>query len=430
MSASPEAEPELVAPTPSQPIVEQPAPGGRRGARPARPAPRCDRPPRRRDRRRPATTGRDRTDRDAGRLGPGREASRGATSARTAASAVEGTRRPTQRAKRDRARRRARRRARLTERRIGLMFAIFLVVLGLATLRAGYLLAFKGGDLKTMASTQHVQEVTLIAKRGTITDRHGAELAVSEDAATIFATPFLIKDPVATRAQLAPILERDPRTSCSRSSPTARAASRTSRARPRRSKGERIQKLEIEGIGVLDDSRRYYPEGELASQVIGSVGVDNKGLSGLEQQLDAELGGADGEQRIVRDARGEPVSLDQLADDQRRHRPAPDARRAAPGPRRAGAGRSGADLPAEGRDRDRDGPQHRRRPGDGELAARRRQQGRARRRRGRGSTARSGSPTSPAPPSSRSRSRARCRRTSCAPTRASRSARRSRSPTA
>ena len=52
------------------------------------------------------------------------------------------------------------------------------------------------------------------------------------------------------------------------------------------SKGERIQKLKIEGIGVLDDSRRYYPEGELASQVVGSVGVDNKGLSGLEQQLD------------------------------------------------------------------------------------------------------------------------------------------------
>src|SRR5687767_9754029 len=86
--------------------------------------------------------------------------------------------------------------AKLTERRIGLLFAIFLVLIGCALLRTGYLLAFKGGDLKTMASTQHVQEVTLIAKRGTITDRHGAELAVSEDAATIFATPFLVKDPV------------------------------------------------------------------------------------------------------------------------------------------------------------------------------------------------------------------------------------------
>ena len=56
---------------------------------------------------------------------------------------------------------------------------------------------------------------------------------------------------------------------------------------------------------MLDDARRYYPEGEKAAQVLGSVGVDNNGLSGLEQQLDDELRGADGEQRIVKDARGD-----------------------------------------------------------------------------------------------------------------------------
>ena len=194
------------------------------------------------------------------------------------------------------------------------MFAIFLVALGFATLRAGYLLAFKGNDLKTIAATQHVQDVTLIAKRGTITDRHGAELAVSEDAATIFATPFLVKDPVGTARRLAPILGRSEskllKVLSDRKSGFAYLARKAEAG-----KGERIQKLEIEGIGVLDDSRRYYPEGELASQVVGSVGVDNKGLSGLEQQLDDELGGADGKQRIVRDARGVPVSLDQLADD-------------------------------------------------------------------------------------------------------------------
>jgi cell division protein FtsI (penicillin-binding protein 3) len=194
------------------------------------------------------------------------------------------------------------------------MFAIFLLALAFATLRAGYLLAFKGGDLKTMAATQHVQDVTLIAKRGTITDRHGAELAVSEDAATIFATPFLVKDPVGTARKLAPILGRSEnkllKVLSDRQSGFAYLARKAEA-----SKGERIQKLKIEGIGVLDDSRRYYPEGELASQVVGSVGVDNKGLSGLEQQLNTELGGADGKQRIVRDARGVPVSLDQLADD-------------------------------------------------------------------------------------------------------------------
>jgi cell division protein FtsI (penicillin-binding protein 3) len=203
---------------------------------------------------------------------------------------------------------------RITERRIGLLFAIFLVLLAFAILRAGYLLVFKGGELKTMASTQHVQDVTLIAKRGTITDRHGAELAVSEDAATIFATPFLIKDPVRVARRIAPILGRDEdkvmKVLADRTSGFAYLA-RKAEAR----KGERIEKLELEGVGVLDDSRRYYPEGALASQVVGSVGVDNKGLSGLEQQLDDDLRGSDGKQQIVRDARGVPVSLDQLADD-------------------------------------------------------------------------------------------------------------------
>jgi len=204
--------------------------------------------------------------------------------------------------------------ARLTERRIGLIFAIFLAALALASLRATYLLAFKGGDLKTMASTQHVQEVTLIAKRGTITDRHGAELAVSEDAATIFATPFLVKDPIKTARRLAPILDRSEDKLLEILADKNSGFAYLSRKADAR-KGERIEKLEIEGIGVLEDSRRYYPEGEIAAQVIGSVGIENKGLTGLEQHLDDELGGADGKQRIVRDARGVPVSLDQLSDD-------------------------------------------------------------------------------------------------------------------
>jgi cell division protein FtsI/penicillin-binding protein 2 len=204
---------------------------------------------------------------------------------------------------------------RVTERRIGLLFAIFLLMLGLATVRAGYLLVFKGGQLKTMAATQHVQDVTLIAKRGTITDRHGAELAISEDAATIFATPFLIKDPVRVARRIAPILGT-PENKLLKVLADRKSGFVYLERKALATKGQRIQKLKIDGIGVLDDSRRYYPEGPLASQVIGSVGVDNKGLAGLEQQLDSDLRGSDGEQKIVRDARGQPVSLDQLADDQ------------------------------------------------------------------------------------------------------------------
>ena len=202
---------------------------------------------------------------------------------------------------------------RLTDRRVGLLFGVFLLLLAFASLRAGYLLAFKGDSLKARAATQSVENVTVIARRGTITDRNGAELAVSEDAATVVATPFLIKDPVRTARRIAPLVDEPEdevmEVLADRTKGFAYIARKVKAAA-----GRKIERMKIEGIGVLDDSRRYYPEGEKAAQVVGSVGVDNVGLSGIEQQLDGELRGADGEQRIVKDARGTPVSLDELKD--------------------------------------------------------------------------------------------------------------------
>jgi cell division protein FtsI (penicillin-binding protein 3) len=155
--------------------------------------------------------------------------------------------------------------------------------------------------------------VDLIAKRGTITDRHGTELAVSEDASTIYANPFLIKDPVDAARKLGPIFGEK------RDDLAVKLADRKKgfvylarKVSPHM--GARIQRLGIEGIGVMDDSRRRYPGGDLASQVIGTVGIDNKGLLGIEQSLNDQLGGTDGEQRIVKDARGDPVSLEQVKD--------------------------------------------------------------------------------------------------------------------
>ena len=201
--------------------------------------------------------------------------------------------------------------ARLVERRIGLLFAVFLALLGAATLRAGYLLAFKGPELKRMAATQQVENNTLPAKRGTITDRHGKTLAVSEEASTVYATPYLVKDPVRVAAKLAPLLNK-PRnelleTLADRSSGFAYLARKLDMRR-----AARVKKLRIEGIGFLDDARRHYPEGTLASQLLGTVGIDNAGLSGLELALDQRLRGSDGKQRVVKDALGDAVSLDQL----------------------------------------------------------------------------------------------------------------------
>ena len=59
----------------------------------------------------------------------------------------------------------------------------------------------------------------------------------------------------------------------------------------------RVERLELEGIGELPDSRRTYPQGEMAGQVIGAVGSENQGLTGLEMGEETVLGGSDGERR-------------------------------------------------------------------------------------------------------------------------------------
>ena len=119
---------------------------------------------------------------------------------------------------------------RLIERRIGLLFAVFLGMLALAGLRAGWLGVVKADALRKAAATQQTAQVIVPARRGAITDRNGIELAVSQPATTVAATPYLIKDPVKVAAKLAKPLRRRPRTSCCASSPAATPASPTSPA--------------------------------------------------------------------------------------------------------------------------------------------------------------------------------------------------------
>ena len=68
--------------------------------------------------------------------------------------------------------------------------------------------------------------------------------------------------------------------------------------------GEKVEQLEIEGIGTMTEPKRTYPQGHLASQVLGMVGTDNFGLSGLEHAREDRLGGENGERRMVKDALG------------------------------------------------------------------------------------------------------------------------------
>jgi cell division protein FtsI (penicillin-binding protein 3) len=194
------------------------------------------------------------------------------------------------------------------DRRIGTLFAVFLVLLLLAAVRSTWLGAVEGQKLKSKAVAQQVQDVAVAARRGTITDRNGVELAVSENSITVYADPQLVRDPGGTASHLAPFLGRPYQDLLTKLSDRSKGFVYLARKLPL-SKGTLVQKLRIRGIGTTEEPRRVYPQGTLAGQMLGTVGVDNTGLSGIEQSLERKLHGTDGKRRIVNDALGKPVSI-------------------------------------------------------------------------------------------------------------------------
>jgi cell division protein FtsI (penicillin-binding protein 3) len=194
------------------------------------------------------------------------------------------------------------------DRRIGALFAVFLVLLLLAALRSTWLGTVRSHDLKGRAVAQQVEDVQVAARRGTITDRNGVELAVSEDSVTVYADPRVVNDPGGTASKLAPFLGRSWQELDTKLSDRSKGFVYLARKLPL-SKGSLVQKLHIPGIGTTEEPRRVYPQGSLAGQLLGSVGVDNYGLSGIEQSLEKTLHGKDGKRRIVNDALGKPVSI-------------------------------------------------------------------------------------------------------------------------
>ena len=74
-------------------------------------------------------------------------------------------------------------------------------------------------------------------------------------------------------------------------------------------RARRVERMEIEGLEFIPEARRTYPRDFLASQLLGAIGTEGKGLSGLEYSLDGLLRGKDGERRLVKDALGEAIEL-------------------------------------------------------------------------------------------------------------------------
>jgi len=168
-------------------------------------------------------------------------------------------------------------------------------------LRLVYLQIFCYGDFERRAQHQQQRSFDLSPKRGVIYDRAGRELAMSIQVDSAFVVPSEAPDLANTISLIARITQDDPRVVLADCS-----AHKTFCWVARKADAEvieRIRALNLQGIHYQKEPKRFYPKRELAAQILGYVGTDDQGLSGLERQFNQQLQGKPGKLMISVDAR-------------------------------------------------------------------------------------------------------------------------------
>jgi cell division protein FtsI (penicillin-binding protein 3) len=147
----------------------------------------------------------------------------------------------------------------------------------------------------------------LSAARGTIFDRDGRELAITTEAASIYALPRLIEDPGATATALSTALGVDEKHVSKRLAAHDRFTYVARWVEPEQA--ERVRALDLPGVGIDREPRRSYPAGKLAAPLIGFANIDGQGVRAIEQIENDWLTGQPREVRVERDARGRALAL-------------------------------------------------------------------------------------------------------------------------
>ncbi|MHB1834967.1 MAG: peptidoglycan D,D-transpeptidase FtsI family protein [Solirubrobacteraceae bacterium] len=199
------------------------------------------------------------------------------------------------------------------DRRIAWLLVCFAALLGVAVLRAGQLGLLDASSLRQRAVSEHVVTQQLPAIRGSIVSSDGVTLAMSEAADDVIADPFLTSGSQAAMnaRRLAPLLGM------------SYSAVLTALTKPHTgyvvlerqvpaTTAQRILNLGINGINLFPDVKRVYPMPWTAAQLIGGVNAQGAGDGGLEYQYNSVLTGRAGERRIVQDALGQSLSINDV----------------------------------------------------------------------------------------------------------------------
>ncbi|ASS77224.1 stage V sporulation protein D [Tumebacillus algifaecis] len=182
--------------------------------------------------------------------------------------------------------------------------AVFLALVG----RLGYVQMIQAPWLTEQAEDLWRRNIPVEPKRGVITDRNGEVLAYNGSAPTIVVIPSQVKDKPGTAKQLAPVLDMtyekvlktiSKRTLLVYLAPGGRKITEE--------KARQVRALNLEGVHVTEEGKRYYPFDGLAAHILGFAGVDNQGLTGLERWYDDRLKGERGRISFFANAKGQEM---------------------------------------------------------------------------------------------------------------------------
>jgi cell division protein FtsI (penicillin-binding protein 3) len=189
--------------------------------------------------------------------------------------------------------------------RQSVLLLLLLCGFGVVLFRLVALQIWQAAELSVKADRQHRKTVSLEGGRGTIVDRHGNVLAMNVEVPSAFGVPTTLGSPTKTARMLAPVLH-------------VRSEELERKLRQERSfvwlarkldpeQGRRLQRLSLDGVGVVMEGRRFYPKGPFLSHVLGFAGMDGEGLEGIEHRYESYLRGEKRMMVLQRDALGRSV---------------------------------------------------------------------------------------------------------------------------
>lgn len=190
-----------------------------------------------------------------------------------------------------------------------LIIVVFIFILG----RIFYIQVFNYNKLNNLAQALWQRNLPITADRGRILDRNGKVLATNITTTTLYVVPNQIVNKEETARKLADILECDydkmlkhltKKTSLEKINPEGRQLESKI--------ADKINDLNIDGLYLMKESKRYYPYQEVLSHVLGYVGIDNQGLSGLELKYDDYLTGKDGSIKYTSDGKGNRLKTTEI----------------------------------------------------------------------------------------------------------------------